>query len=156
MGRRLMTHPRDVPAAQLLPRLAAELKTRQAVTPPNWAVFVKTGVHKERAPTNPDWWYVRSASVLRKIYLHGHVGVARLSADYGGKRDRGSAPYHARSGSRSVLREIVQQLERSGLVRPFKTQGRQVTSEGLKLLDALSREALQKLADERPELAKYL
>ncbi len=151
-----MTHPRDVPPAALLPRLASELKTRQAVSPPPWASFVKTGVHKERAPTSPDWWYMRSASVLRKIYLHGHVGVARLSADYGGKRDRGSAPYHARTGSRAVLREIVQQLERSGLVRPYKTQGRAVTPEGLKLLDTLSRDTLKSLVDQRPELAKYL
>ncbi len=151
-----MTHPRDVPPAALLPRLANELKTRQAVSPPPWASFVKTGVHKERAPTSPDWWYMRSASVLRKIYLHGHVGVARLSADYGGKRDRGSAPYHARTGSRAVLREIVQQLERSGLVRPYKTQGRAVTPEGLKLLDTLSRDTLKSLVDQRPELAKYL
>ncbi|MGI0068324.1 MAG: 30S ribosomal protein S19e, partial [Thermoplasmata archaeon] len=148
--------PRDVPASALLPRLAAELKGRGAVTPPTWAVFVKTGVHKERAPTNPDWWYLRSASVLRKIYLHGHVGVARLSADYGGKRDRGSAPYHARRGSRAVLREIVQQLERAGLVRPYKTQGRQVTSDGLKVLDTLSRDTLKSLSESRPELAKYL
>ncbi len=151
-----MTHPRDLPASVMLPRLALELRTRQAVTPPPWATFVKTGVHKERAPTQPDWWYMRSASVLRKIYLHGHVGIARLSADYGGKRDRGSAPYHARTGSRAVLREIVQQLERAGLVQPYKTMGRRVSPEGQKLLDTLSRDALKSLIETRPELAKYL
>jgi small subunit ribosomal protein S19e len=151
-----MTHPRDLPASVMLPRLAQELRTRQAVTPPPWATFVKTGVHKQRAPSQPDWWYLRSASVLRKIYLHGHVGIARLSADYGGKRDRGSAPYHARTGSRAVLREIVQQLERAGLVQPYKTMGRRVSPEGQKLLDLLSRDALKSLIESRPELAKYL
>ena len=95
-----MSHPTDVPPASLLPKLAAELKTRGAVNPPNWAAFVKTGVHKQRAPTQPDWWYLRSASVLRKIHLLGPVGVDHLANEYGGKRDRGSAPYHARSGSR--------------------------------------------------------
>lgn len=151
-----MPHTRDLPASVLLPRLAGELRTRQAVAPPSWATFVKTGVHKQRAPTQTDWWYLRSASVLRKIYLRGHVGVARLSADYGGKRDRGSAPYHARTGSRAVLREIVQQLERSGLVQPYKSMGRRVSPEGQKLLDALSRDALKELVASRPELAKYL
>ncbi len=151
-----MTHPNDVPPAVFLPRLANELKTRHAVEPPVWASFVKTGVHKERAPTQPDWWYLRSASVLRKIYLQGSIGLTRLSAEYGGKRDRGSAPYHARSGSRSILREIVHQLEKSGLVQRYKTKGRRVTPDGARLLDALSREVLTGLAAQRPELAKYL
>ena len=151
-----MTHPSEVPASALLPKLAAELKSRQAVAPPPWASFVKTGVHKQRAPTQSEWWYLRSASVLRKIYVRGDVGIERLSADYGGKRDRGSAPYHARRGSRAVLREIVHQLEKSGLVQPYKTRGRRVSPEGQKLLDSISRDLLTALAKERPELAKYL
>ncbi len=151
-----MTHPNDVPPSLLLPQLATELRSRQAVQPPPWATFVKTGVHKQRAPMQTDWWYLRSASVLRKIYVHGYVGVARLSADYGGKRDRGSAPYHARTGSRAILREIVHQLEKSGLVQPYKTRGRRVSPEGEKLLASVAKGILQKLATERPELAKYL
>jgi small subunit ribosomal protein S19e len=151
-----MTHPNDVPPSMLLPQLATELRNRQAVAPPPWATFVKTGVHKQRAPMQVDWWYLRSASVLRKIYLKGHIGVERLSAEYGGKRDRGSAPYHARTGSRAVLREIVHQLEKSGLVQPYKTQGRRVSAEGERLLASVSKGILQKLAAERPELAKYL
>ncbi|HYA57447.1 MAG TPA: 30S ribosomal protein S19e [Thermoplasmata archaeon] len=151
-----MTHPSDVPAAALLPRLAAELKSRQAVAPPPWASFVKTGVHKQRAPTQSEWWYLRSASVLRKIYVRGDVGIERLSAEYGGKKDRGSAPYHARRGSRAVLREIVHQLEKAGLVQPYKTRGRRVSPQGQKLLDSISKELLTALAKERPELAKYL
>jgi small subunit ribosomal protein S19e len=151
-----MTHPQDVPPARLLPKLADELRTRKAVEPPVWALFVKTGVHKQRGPVAVDWWYLRSASVLRKIYLKGNVGVERLSAEYGGKRDRGSAPYHARNGSRAILREIVHQLEKSGLVQPFKNRGRRVSPEGAKLLDAVSRDVLKALATERPELAKYL
>ncbi len=151
-----MTHPNDVPPSKLLPRLATELRSRGAVQPPPWATFVKTGVHKERAPTQTDWWYLRSASVLRKVYLQGHIGIERLSAEYGGKKDRGSAPYHARSGSRSILREIVHQLEKAGLLQPYKTQGRRVSAEGARLLDAVSRDVLKSLAAERPELAKYL
>jgi small subunit ribosomal protein S19e len=151
-----MANPHDVPPSKLLPPLAAELRSRNAVAPPTWATFVKTGVHKQRAPATLDWWYLRSASVLRKIYLLGIVGNARLAAEYGGKRDRGSAPYHARSGSRAILREIVQQLEKSGLVSAYKNQGRRVTPQGLKLLDQVSTTTMKALAQERPELAKYL
>ncbi|MCI4331739.1 MAG: 30S ribosomal protein S19e [Thermoplasmata archaeon] len=156
MAAALMTHPTDVPPSALLPRLATELKTRQAVAPPPWALYAKTGVHKQQAPTQPDWWYMRSASVLRKIYLLGNTGVTRLAHEYGGKRDRGSAPYHARSGSRAVLREIVHQLEKSGLVQPYKNRGRRVSPEGQRLLDTMAREVLKGLAETRPELAKYL
>ena len=151
-----MTHPNDVPTATLLPRLAAELKNRNAVAPPAWAGFAKTGVHKQRAPVDPEWWYLRSASVLRKVYLKRAIGVARLSAEYGGKRDRGSAPYHARLGSGAITREIVQQLEKAGLLQPYKGRGRRVTASGQKLLDAVSRELLKTLIASRPELAKYL
>jgi len=151
-----MTHPNDVPPSVLLPQLATELRNRQAVVPPPWATFVKTGVHKQRAPVQTDWWYLRSASVLRKIYLQGYVGIARLSAEYGGKRDRGSAPYHAHSGSRAILREIVHQLEKAGLVQPYKTRGRRLSAAGEKLLTTVSTDVLKKLAATRPELAKYL
>ena len=151
-----MAHAYDVPASVLLPRVANELRTRSAVAPPPWASFVRTGVHTQRAPSQPDWWYVRSASVLRKISLRGPTGISRLAAEYGGKRDRGSAPYHARSASRSVLREIVQQLEKSGLLQSQKARGRRVSAEGQKLLDAASRAVLKELAEKRPELAKYL
>lgn len=151
-----MPHAFDVPAADLLPRVAAELKTNQWVTPPAWASFVKTGVSRQQAPAQPDWWYLRSASVLRKVYLTGTTGVQRLAAGYGGRKDRGSAPYHARSGSRAIVREILQQLEKSGLVKPYKNRGRRVSPQGLKLLDTASRAALTSLADRRPELAKYL
>jgi small subunit ribosomal protein S19e len=151
-----MTHPVDVPASALLPRVASELKTRNAVAPPVWASFARTGVHTQRAPSQPDWWYMRSASVLRKISLKGTSGVARLASEYGGKRDRGSAPYHARTGSRSVLRDIVQQLEKSGLLQTQKNRGRRVSAEGQRLLDTASRAVLKEMAENRPELAKYL
>lgn len=151
-----MSHLTDLPPATILPRIAAELRGRPGMAPPSWAAFAKTGSHKQRAPSQPDWWYLRCASVLRKVAAVGPTGVARISAEYGGRRDRGSAPYHAVRGSRSVAREILQQLEKAGLVRVEKLRGRRVTAAGQKLLDGISREILQKLATDRPELAKYL
>ncbi len=151
-----MSHPTDVPAATLLPRLAKELESRQAMRPPEWAPFVRTGVHTQRAPVQPGWWYLRGASVLRKLALHGSSGVHRLASEYGGRRDRGSAPYHARSGSGSVVREVLQQLEGAGLVQKRKSGGRTLTPEGHRLLDQVSRDLLKGLAGQNPALAKYL
>ncbi|MCI4334971.1 MAG: 30S ribosomal protein S19e [Thermoplasmata archaeon] len=151
-----MSHVVDIPPSLLIPKLAEELRGRPNCTPPAWAMFAKTGVHKQRAPIPNDWWYTRSASVLRKVALTGPVGSSRLATAYGGRKDRGSAPYHHRPGSRSIAREILQQLEGAGLVRADKKRGRRVTADGQKLLDRLSRELLKGLAEKRPELAKYL
>ena len=151
-----MPHPTDVPPGVLLPRLAQELESRKAVLPPDWAAFARTGVHTENAPVQTGWWYLRSASVLRKLYVRGARGVERLASEYGGSRDKGSAPYHAHSGSRSIVREILQQLERAGLVRKQKNGGRVLTAEGQRLLDQLAKDLLKGLAAKDTQLAKYL
>merc|ERR1712136_677231 len=42
---------------------------------PVWVDLIKTGVHKELSPYNPDWYYIRCASTLRHLYIRGGVGV---------------------------------------------------------------------------------
>lgn len=151
-----MTHPKEVPAQQLLPRLAAELRNQPAIKPPTWAAFARTGVHTERAPVQADWWYLRTASVLRKLHTYGPTGVSDLAAEYGGRRDRGSAPYHARKGSRAVAREIFQQLEKAGLVQQVRLRGRTLTGSGQKLLTKVANETFKAMAEKDPTLKKYL
>ncbi len=151
-----MTHPKEVPASHLLPRLAAELRNNASIKPPVWAAYARTGVHTERAPVQADWWYLRTASVLRKLHTVGPSGVSNLAATYGGRRDRGSAPYHARKGSRSVAREILQQLEKAGLVQQVRLRGRTLSPQGQKLLSKVSGEAFKALAEKDPSLKKYL
>ena len=45
----------DIPADILIRRLALDIKARKEITPPEWASYVKTGAHKERAPDQEDW-----------------------------------------------------------------------------------------------------
>ena len=59
-----MTTLYDVPASDLISKVAEKLKENEHVQPPEWAAYVKTGAHKELAPTNNDWWYIRCAAVL--------------------------------------------------------------------------------------------
>ena len=132
-----MTTAFDVPPHLLIERAAEDFKTGGKVTPPEWAPFVRTGVHTENAPRQRDWWY------------------RRLAAEFGGKRDDGSAPSHPRAGSRSIIRECLQQLETLGLVAKAETKGRRVTPAGRKLLDNLSHQILLELAAKNPELTKY-
>ena len=37
-------------------------------------VYVFLGVHKELAPYDPDWYYIRAAAIVRKIYLRQGTG----------------------------------------------------------------------------------
>ncbi|MCW4026142.1 MAG: 30S ribosomal protein S19e, partial [Candidatus Bathyarchaeota archaeon] len=104
----------DIPPSVLIRRLAQDLEAREEISPPEWAAFVKTGAHKERAPDNPDWWYMRCASILRKIYLRGPIGTERLRIEYGGKKRRGVRPSKFQKGGGAIVRTVLQQLERAG------------------------------------------
>ena len=151
-----MPTPYDVPPAILIERLAKYLKDNvDAVRPPEWALYVKTGVHKERPPQNSDWWYIRCASLLRKVYVKGPIGVEHLRAEYGGRKDRGVKPEHTRKGSGAIIRKALQQLEEAGLVETVKGEGRIVTPKGRSLLDSLSTEIKRELEKSIPELRKY-
>jgi small subunit ribosomal protein S19e len=146
----------DVPASKLVEKLANHLKENvDEITPPPWVSIVKTGVHVQRPPQNPDWWYVRCASLLRKIYVHGPVGVERLRAEYGGRKDYGVRPEHAAKASGAIIRKALQQLEAAGFAETFKTRGRRVTKKGRKLLEELAEEVEKEVIKEIPELAKY-
>ncbi|MDD1675287.1 MAG: 30S ribosomal protein S19e [Methanomicrobiales archaeon] len=132
-----MTTAFDVPPDMLISRLGEELKKKPEIVPPEWAPFVKTGVHKELPPENPDWWYVRAGAVLRRIYRDGPVGVQRLRSVYGGSRNRGSRPNKFRKGSGAILRKVLQQLEAAGLVEKSKT-GRNISATGRAFVDDIA------------------
>jgi small subunit ribosomal protein S19e len=146
----------DVPPGLLIERVKEALMKDGKVKPPEWAAFARTGVHTQKAPSQPDWWFRRVASVLRKVYVNGPIGTAHLSAEFGGRRDDGSAPYHPRRGSRSIGREAMQQLEGLGLITKTERSGRVITAQGRKFLDKLATDLLKELARDNPDLAKYL
>ena len=149
-----MTTAYDVPATNLIEKVALKLKENENVNTPEWAAHVKTGVHKELPPIDNDWWYTRCAAVLRTIYTDGPIGIERLRSVYGGKKDRGSNPYKKAKGSGSIARKAVQQLESAGLVRTLKS-GRVVSPAGQSLLDNTANEVKGELIEEIPGLAKY-
>jgi len=132
-----MTTVYDVPADRFIQALAEELKKRPEIQAPDWAQFAKTGVHKEMPPEDPEWWFVRVASILRRVYIDGPIGVERMRTFYGGKKDRGSRPSQFRKGSGSILRKSLQQLETAGLITHDKT-GRKVSPKGMSFMDNLA------------------
>lgn len=136
-----MTTMYDVDAQELILKAAEELKKIPEIKPPAWAAFAKTGMHKERPPANSDWWYVRVASVLRTVYRLGPVGVSKLRAKYGGKKNRGVKKEHFFRGSGNILRKSLQQLEKAGFVKFAEKgvhKGRVVSPKGKSFLDKIA------------------
>jgi small subunit ribosomal protein S19e len=145
----------DVPADALIEELADRLEDR--IEPPEWLSFAKTGAHAELPPQDDDFWFVRAASVLRKVATQGPVGVERLATEYGGRK-RGSnryrvAPGSHEGGSRKIIRTVLQQLEDEGLVETAKGEGRRITAEGRSFLDSVAGDVMENL--DRPELERY-
>ena len=141
----------DVPANRIINRLATELEKIPDLTPPEWQIYVKTGVNREHGPTQENWWYIRAASIMRKLYLNGAMGISRLRLFYGGGQGRGTKPEKFKRGSGAVIRTLIQQLEQSGLIVPVKSKGRRISSSGISLIDKLATE----IARENPKLSKY-
>ncbi len=134
---------RDVDPKKFIEICKEELKKVDAIKPPLWARFVKTGTHKKLPPKQKDWWYTRAASILRRIYLDGPVGVERLRTYYGGRKDRGHKPEKFRKSGGSIIRKCLQQLESAGLIEKNKgrKKGRIVSEEGKKFLKKIVLEA---------------
>ncbi|MCS7145187.1 MAG: 30S ribosomal protein S19e [Nitrososphaerota archaeon] len=131
---------------QLIRATARYLKENKLVSPPKWVSFVKTGVSKDRPPADPDWWYIRCAAILRKLYVRGDgLGVSRLRKHYGGRHRMGHRNPHFAPGSGSVVRKALQQLEAAGLVEKTK-KGRFLTRRGRELLEEMSGTILKKQA----------
>lgn len=126
---------------ELILKAAEELKKVPEIKAPSWAPFVKTGMHKQRPPVNGDWWFVRTASVLRKVYTSGPIGTAKLRTKYGGKKNRGVKKEHFYKGSGSILRKSLQQLELAGFVKHGQKgirKGRIITPKGKSFLDKIA------------------
>jgi small subunit ribosomal protein S19e len=145
-----MTTVFDVPADLLIKKVAEEFKNNDKINSPAWSNFVKTVVHKERKPEDNDWWYTRTASIIRRVYMDGPVGVMSLRTFYGGKKDRGVRPEVFRKGSGSIIRTALHQLEDAGYVEKVEG-GRVVSPAGRSFLDKTAAEVIQDI----PELEKF-
>ena len=154
--RELIT-PKAVAADRFIKELSNWLKQNyQQIKPPTWALFVKTGVHKDHPPRDPDWWYIRCAAIMRKLFIHGPMGVSRLRTTFGGRKRNGSKKNHFAKGSGSIIRTILQQLEEAGLIIKIEHNGRMLSSDGLSLIYRISNRIFRDLVKQKPELKKYV
>ena len=120
----------EVSANELIDNASKKMEKMEEFKPPVWSTIVKTGVNKERTPQQDNWWWVRSASILRKVYLEQTLGVSKLRKAYGGRKNRGHKPEHKYKASGAVIRRMLQQLETAGFVKTEKGKGRKITAKG--------------------------
>ena len=126
---------------ELINKAAEELKKQKLVEPTDWSMFVKTGHSKQRLPDNDDWWYYRSAAILRSIAKLGPVGTQKLRTKYGSKKNRGHKPEKFFEASGSIIRKILQQLEKSELIKQTTIgvhKGRVLAPKGNSLLNKIA------------------
>ena len=144
----------DVPANLLISKLTGILKNED-IPAPSWTSFVKTGSHADRPPQNPDWWHTRCASLLRKVYLHGPIGINELRGIYGGGKAVGYGRARHRDAGGEIIRKAIQGLEKLGYIEKVAGKGRVISKGGMQKLDRLATEILKQLAAETPHLKVY-
>ncbi len=143
----------DVPSNEFIERLKDYLKKEGILNPPQWFIYAKTGSNAERAPSDPDWYYYRAASILRKVYLHGPISVNDLAKAYGGRKRNGYALAHSRVAGRAHIRKLIKDLEAAGYIKKDRL-GRVITPSGRSLMDKIATEIFEELKKENKILEK--
>lgn len=71
------------------------------------------------------------AAVARHIYLRKSVGVGALAKLHGTKNRRGARPGHHRDSATGVQRNVVQALEKIGVLESAPDGGRKISQDGM-------------------------
>ena len=162
-----MTTVYDIPADLFNPALAQAMADQKAVSMPDWGQYVKTAVDRERPPTQDDWWYLRTAAILRKVARNGPVGVTISLKPSAEERQR----FHAEHARRCLTPHHSHRFaaaRRCGLVEKVPTKevegvdgkvqlyaGRRITAAGQKLVDNVAHSVREEAEAQYPGLAKY-
>lgn len=134
-----------IEAGKFIQILAEKLKDFPEIKPPEGSQFWKTASYKELAPINSEnFWYIRSASILRKVKKYGPIGVNKLRKHYSGRNRKARGLNSSSKGSGKIIRVILQQLEKENLVIKEGKKGRKVSPEGTSLLERTAYSILRK------------
>jgi small subunit ribosomal protein S19e len=131
----------NVDTQELIEKASDKLK--EDIIMPEWANYVKTGVAKERPPELDNWYHMRAASILRKVYLFGPVGTNKLRAKFSSKKNRGFKPEKTYDAGGKIIRSILQQLEEKEYIMKGEKgvhKGRVITPKGMKFLDSTAKD----------------
>eukprot|EP00761_Pharyngomonas_kirbyi_P010053 gb/GECH01010071.1/.p1 GENE.gb/GECH01010071.1/~~gb/GECH01010071.1/.p1 ORF type:complete len:145 (+),score=27.34 gb/GECH01010071.1/:1-435(+) len=136
---------KDVPAAEFIKEYAAHLKRTGKIQEPKWVDIAKTGVHRQLPPQDPDWYYIRLASMSRRLYMRPGAGIGAFRKVYGSTKNRGVKPNHFTKAAGGVIRNGLQQLEELKLVEKSSKGGRLISSIGQRDMDRIAGRVATKL-----------
>ncbi|XP_053685429.1 40S ribosomal protein S19a [Sabethes cyaneus] len=135
---------KDVDQDKVVQGVALFLKKSGKLKVPDYIDLIKTAKYKELAPTDPDWFYVRCASILRRLYHQSPSGVGSITRIYGGRKRNGVRPSHFCRADGSAARKAVQALEQIKLIEKHPDGGRKLTSQGQRDLDRIAAQIVSK------------
>lgn len=126
-------------------KLAEALKKIPEFKFPEWVGFVKSSPSKQRPIDDDNFWYKRTASILKHIYKNKIVGVNRLRTRYGSRKNRGMKPERFMKAGGKIIRTILQQSDSAGFTRiaeqvkgvRSKKPGRELTQKGKEFLEGI-------------------
>ncbi|MDE1762342.1 MAG: 30S ribosomal protein S19e [Candidatus Micrarchaeota archaeon] len=130
----------DVDASALIKRASEQLKAK-GVSKPAYVDYVKSGASRERVPMDADFFYMRSASVLRQVYINGPIGISKLRTRYGTRKMHSIHRHHHMRAGGSVIKDAFSALEKLNYVKKTP-KGREITPAGKSFMDKLSNELL--------------
>ncbi|KAI3641245.1 hypothetical protein MIR68_000717 [Amoeboaphelidium protococcarum] len=134
---------KDVCPQKFVKAYAEYLKRSGKLEVPKWVDLVKTGIHKELAPQDPDWYYHRVAAVARQVYVRKGWGVGGLRRKLGGAKNNGNRPSHHAHGSGSVIRNAMQSLEKIKVLEKDENGGRRISQVGQQELDRIAHQVYE-------------
>eukprot|EP01115_Flamella_aegyptia_P002615 TRINITY_DN136729_c0_g1_i1.p1 TRINITY_DN136729_c0_g1~~TRINITY_DN136729_c0_g1_i1.p1 ORF type:complete len:143 (-),score=25.44 TRINITY_DN136729_c0_g1_i1:180-608(-) len=129
---------KDVNSHEFVNAYSKYLKRSGKMNPPEWTNIAKTACYKELSPQDPDWFYIRTASLARKVYLRQNTGLGGFKKLYGSGARNGTKPRHHRNASGSVIRHALKQLTELGIIEVSNKGGRKITQKGQRELDGIA------------------
>ncbi len=101
-----------------------------------------------------NWWYTRCASLVRKVYLHGPIGISDLKSYYGGRKRIGYNLDHHKDAGGAIIRNALQQLEASGYVEK-RARANRYQTKACKRVDRLATEIFKDISKLNKDLERY-
>eukprot|EP00759_Apiculatamorpha_spiralis_P007309 PhF_6_TR14306/c0_g1_i1/m.22975/K02966/RP-S19e, RPS19; small subunit ribosomal protein S19e len=152
-NRRLGVGVKDVDADQWIKGFAAHLKQQGQLDVPEFVDFAKTGISRVLSPQNPDWYYVKAAAVLRRVYLRPFTGIGGLRRVFAKTWGR-SRPQHLVLAAGGVTRKVLQSLEKLNLLTKSEDGGRVITKSARRDCDRIAMKVLGRKVRIEPKAAK--
>jgi small subunit ribosomal protein S19e len=132
------TTVKDVDQDKVVVAVALFLKKSGKLKVPDNMDIVKTSKSKELGPYNPDWFYVRCAAILRRMYHRGPIGVGCVKKIFGANKRNGGKPSHFCRADGAISRRAVQALENIKLIEKHAEGGRKLSAQGQRDLDRIA------------------